>query len=341
MQREGISPDAQVFMPILAGCAQVVALDKGRLVHQLIQNWCVHMDTNLGNALINMYGKCGVLAEAEAIFADMKLRHVPRDTITWSTMVQIYGVHKEGRKALETFHQMKVEGAEPNEISLIAVLQACSHSKLVAMALQILATMQQKYNVLPTIKHLNCVVDALSRAGHLNEALQLALSGHSDIVTWKTLLGACWWYKDKIKADIVASKLLALNPGDPSLYVLMGNLCAALQLWEESQSWTQRMKSQGIAKQVGISWIEIQGEIHSFKILDKEHPMQEKIYKEWKVLKQELLENGHCFDLAFVLHQEEKIAKEDILCTHSEKLALAFGLISTPAHTPQIGRAHV
>jgi pentatricopeptide repeat protein len=114
--------DAQVYVPLLVGCAKVVALAIGVQVHSQIKKSGIQLDTPLGNALINMYGKCGKLDDAFCVFNEMKTLGVQRDTITWSTMIQAFGIHKQANKALSLLQDMLTEAA-PNGITFLALLQ--------------------------------------------------------------------------------------------------------------------------------------------------------------------------------------------------------------------------
>jgi pentatricopeptide repeat protein len=336
MESKGIRPDAQTYVPLLLGCTKLVALSKGIKVHDQIRAANIKIDTTLGNALINMYGKCGMFTKALEVFHHMETSGVSRDIFTWSTIIQLCGIHKQGRLAIANFEAMKRE-ATPNRVVFIALLQACSHSGFVTDAMRIFKSMQTEFGITPEVEHYNCVVDALSRAGQLAQAYQFICSMNSgtDAVTWKTLLGACRWYKDVELATISSQKLLELDPGkrnrnvrfihlildDPSIYVLMGNLYASLGRWEESRSWTKMMNKRGITKSRGVSWIEINGKVHTFGVADKSHPLKvlfnymitsrtknlkDHIYAEWQVLRQQLLKSGHVFDTSFVLHEGDE-----------------------------------
>jgi len=90
------------------------------------------------------------------------------------------------------------------------------------------------------------------------------------------------------------------------------------------------MKSRGIQKKPGYSWIEVKNRVHSFMVNDRSHPQTEEIYTTLESLTEQIKEVGYKPDTNFVLHDLEEEHKENVLCYHSEKLAIAFGIISTP-----------
>lgn len=89
------------------------------------------------------------------------------------------------------------------------------------------------------------------------------------------------------------------------------------------------MRDKGIVKQPGRSWVTIKGQKHLFLSGDKSHSLSENIY--WKLdwLNMKLKELGYLPDKRFSLHDVEDEQKEESLFYHSERLAIAFALITT------------
>ena len=161
------------------------------------------------NSLLNMYSKCGSMNEAHSIFDNMESRNI----ITWNAMISGYGQNGDGKKSIELFEKMQQEGIQPNSITFVALLNACSHSGLVDEALNYFRSMKDKYQVLPDVTHYNCIVDTLARAGHLEEAENLINTMEQpDVVTWIALLGGCRWKNDIERAERAAENALKLDP---------------------------------------------------------------------------------------------------------------------------------
>ena len=74
--------------------------------------------------------------------------------------------------------------------------------------------------------------------------------------------------------------------------------------------------------------------VHAFIMGDKLHPQSEKIYAMLNNLGKQMEEAGYVLDTNFVLHDVEEEAKEYMLHSQSEKLAIAFGLINASPSTP-------
>lgn len=103
---------------------------------------------------------------------------------------------------------------------------------------------------------------------------------------------------------------------------------------EDAEKVRQVMDGRAITKEPGQSWIEINGKTHTFHAEDKSHPQSDEIYAELNKLTKQIKEIGYVPDTSFVLHDTDESQKERLLCCHSERLAISYGLISTPPGSP-------
>ncbi|KGN58718.1 hypothetical protein Csa_001575 [Cucumis sativus] len=188
------------------------------------------------------------------------------------------------------------------------------------------------FSLTPSIEHYGCMVDLLGRAGLLNEAHQLInnMPMKPNAVVWGALLGGCKLHKDTHLAEQVLKKLIELEPWNSGNYVQLSNIYSGNHRWEEAEKIRSTMKEQQIQKIRACSWIEIDGIVHEFLVGDKSHWLSEKIYAKLDELGRELKAVGHVPTTEFVLFDIEEEEKEHFLGYHSEKLAVAFGLIASP-----------
>jgi len=227
----------------------------------------------------------------------------------------------------------------PNEITMINVLNACSHSGLVDEAIKVFDSMKSNFNIIPSIIHYNCLVDVLGRSGQLDKAESVINEmNEKDIITWITLLGACRSHHDVEKAEHVFQTILGLgkqkNKEVASAYVLMCNIYAAANRMDDANKIREVMKKNGVKKIPGMVWVELDGKVNSFISHDKEHPQQKQIYVYLENLFKEIKMAGYKPDTSFatqdVSSEEEKIQQ---LCYHSEKIAISFAMMNTPPGT--------
>jgi pentatricopeptide repeat protein len=289
-------------------------------------------DVRVGNALVHMYAKSGSIEDARLVFDRME----ERNGITWNAMIGGLAQHGLGHEALELFRKMDADGVKPDECSFVAVLSACSHAGLLDDGHRLFAAMTQDYGIEPTVVHCTCMVDLLGRAGFLEEAKVFIcnMPVEPNEATWGALLGACRTYGNVELGELSAKEILKLEPMNPSTYVLLSNIYAAAGKWEEVSMVRSMMQERGIRKEPGRSWIEVDDKIHRFVVGDTSHPEAKQIYAELNRLTERIKAEGYIPDTRLVLENIDEEDKELALCSHSEKLAIAYGLIHMPHGKP-------
>eukprot|EP01018_Ginkgo_biloba_P020274 Gb_31034 [translate_table: standard] len=332
MQVADIKPDAVTMVSVLQACAHLAALQQGKLIHGYIVRRGVESHPFMGTALIDMYAKCGSIETACKLFDAIS----ERDEALWNAMIAGYGMHGDGRNALALFSQMQQTHVKPNHITFISVLSACSHAGLVDEGWEFFECMSRDYHIMPMLEHYACMIDLLGRAGHLDEAENFVqkMPFEPDSRVWGALLGACRIYGNIEIGERVGERLFDLEPENAGWYVLLSNIYSAAGRWDEAAKVRRMMKYRGLKKTPGCSLIEVNNRVHPFLVGDRSHPQSEKIYTMLEILAGQMKESGYVPDTNFVLHDVEEEVKEDMLGSHSEKLAIAYGLISSSHGTP-------
>ncbi|XP_061362795.1 pentatricopeptide repeat-containing protein At3g49740 [Gastrolobium bilobum] len=249
-----LKPNAYTLSLILSICSSISTMSHGKQVHGYILRQGFSSEISLGNALVTMYAKCGSLDRSLKVFNAM----VERDTISWNALISAYAQHGEGEEAVYCFETMQISpGIKPDQATFTAVLSACSHAGLVDDGTRIFDMMVKIYGLLPSVDHFSCIVDLLGRSGYLDEAERVIESGcfgaHSNIC-W-SLFSACAAHGNIRLGRTVARLLLERDHNNPSVYVLLSNICAAAGQWEEAANLRDMMRDFGSTKQPGCSWI--------------------------------------------------------------------------------------
>jgi pentatricopeptide repeat protein len=323
-------PNKITLITVLPPCGSLAALAKGKEVHGFSIRHGLNDDVAVGTALVDMYAKCGCLSLCRKVFNEMP----KRNSLTWNVLIMAYGMHGHGEEAIKLFNEMiSSKEAKANEVTCIALLAACSHSGMVDHGLALFHEMKSKYGVDPTPDHIACMVDLLGRAGELNKAYEYISSmkpGAHMAGPWSSLLGACRVHKDVKLGSIAARHLFELEPNEPSHYVLLSNIYAAAGQWNEASKVRTMMRLNNIRKEPGCSWIELGNQIHRFMVGESSHPESSRIHSYLASLWDKMKRNGYKPEVSCVIHDIEEEEKEKILCGHSEKLAIVFGLMSKP-----------
>lgn len=213
LNESDVKPNDATLVNVLSACTRLGALDLGKWVHVYAESNGYKHNVYVANGLIDMYAKCGLVGNAVDVFRSMD----KRDLISWNTIINGLAVHGRGSDALSLFAEMKNSGVEPDGITFIGVLCACSHMGLVADGFAHFNTMANDYSITPKIEHYGCMVDLLGRAGLLEQAVKFVekMPVQADAVIWTALLGACRVYKNIDFARLVLQKLIELDPKKP------------------------------------------------------------------------------------------------------------------------------
>ncbi|KAF9599374.1 hypothetical protein IFM89_036860 [Coptis chinensis] len=331
----GIKPDAAAIVSVLSGIADLGFVEEGKWIHAYIsRNRIVLSSGVIGSALVDMYSKCGYIEDAYGVFTSFASR---RSVADWNSMISGFAIHGLGHRALEVFRDMVRMEVEPNEITFIGVLTACSHGGLVQEGQFYFDLMQENYKLVPMIQHYGCMIDLFARAGNLKEALGIIenMPVEPDTLAWKAILSACMKHGDMTVGEHAAFSTIELAPNDSSSYVLLSNIYAKARRWDDVAKVRLMMKERRVRKIPGCSSILVNGKIHEFLVgKDMDLRYRSMILQKMEEVMCRLKLAGYKSDLTQVLLDVEEEGKEILLTHHSEKMALAFGLISSNKVVP-------
>uniref|UniRef100_A0A0A9BIT0 DYW domain-containing protein n=1 Tax=Arundo donax TaxID=35708 RepID=A0A0A9BIT0_ARUDO len=147
---------------------------------------------------------------------------------------------------------------------------------------------------------------------------------------WGALLNGSKIHKNVELGELAMQKLIEMEPEDGGNYVLLSNIYAQSGKWEEAARVRKLMTNRGLKKTIACSWIELKGKSHAFLVGDDSHPRSSEIYEELERLEGLMSQAGYVPDTTPVFHNVEDDEKRNMVRGHSERLAIAFGLISTP-----------
>ncbi|GFP87854.1 pentatricopeptide repeat-containing protein at3g47530 [Phtheirospermum japonicum] len=315
----GCRPDDVTCLLVLQACGSLNALEWGEKVHSYIVENGLLNAKSVCNSLISMYSRCGCVEKAYEVFKQM----IYRDVVSWTAMISGLASNGYGRDAVEAFKQMQLEGILPGDQTFTAVLSACSHSGLVSEGHIFFNSMSRDFGVNPNIHHYGCMVDLLGRAGLLDEAYKLisSMKIKPDAAMWRTLLGACRIHRHVDLGELVVDHLVELKAQEAGDYVLLLNIYSSAGKSEKVIEVRKMMKEKGIQTTPASSSIELKGQVHEFFADDISHPRKKEIYEMLAEINQQLRIAGYVAEVTYELSY------------HSEKLAIAFGVLATPPGT--------
>lgn len=330
MQEKNMKWDSFTLVSIITAVAELSVLRQAKWAHALaIRTW-LHKNIFVMTALVDMYAKCGAVHTARKLFDGMDERHVT----TWNAMIDGYGTHGFGKEAVELFDEMCKGSVNPNDVTFLCIISACSHSGLVGEGRHYFTIMKERYGLEPKMDHYGAVVDLLGRAGKLAEAWDfiLKMPVEPGINVFGAMLGACKIHKNVDLGEKAADKLFDLEPDEGGYHVLLANMYAIASMWDKVAKVRTLMEKKGIQKTPGCSSVDLKNEVHTFYSGSTRHPQSEKIYAYLQKLIERIKAAGYIPDTSSI-HDVEDDVQEQLLNAHSEKLAISFGLINTSPGT--------
>ncbi|KAK9139392.1 hypothetical protein Scep_009073 [Stephania cephalantha] len=239
--------DGVILCSMLNLCANSASLSLGRQIHALALKRLPNFDVAMGNALIDMYAKVGEIENANLAFDEMQKKNV----ISWTSLITGYGKHGYGEKALSLFEKMEGGGFQPNDVTFLSILFACSHTGMVDKGWECFNRMITEHNISPRSEHYSCMIDLLARNGQLEQAFDLVNKMKAKVTAsvWGALFGACRTFGSNSFLKFTARRILDLDPMNSVNYVVLANIYSAADLWEEARKTRELMEDRGLKKE--------------------------------------------------------------------------------------------
>ncbi|PRQ43733.1 putative DYW domain-containing protein [Rosa chinensis] len=334
-QSEGIMVVDEVASTSLLGlCGTIGYHELGKQIHSHAIKYGFLADVGVGNATMSMYTKCWNMDEGIKIFSMMSTR----DIVSWNVLLAGYLLHRQGDDALAVWSKMEKTGIKPDKITFILIISAHRHtnSNSVDNCRSLFLSMKAVYDIEPTSEHFASFIGVLGYWGLLDEAEDTIskMPFEPEVSVWRALLDSCRIRMNATVGKRVVKRILAMEPKDPSSYILISNLYSASGRWHCSEMVRDDMRKKGFWKHPGRSWFIHNNKIHPFYARDKSHPQAKDIYSGLEILIVECMKAGYVPDTSFVLHEVEEHQKKDFLYYHSAKLAATYGLLTNKPGKP-------
>eukprot|EP00250_Pteridium_aquilinum_P007080 c16874_g1_i1 orf=453-2597(+) len=333
---KGMLPDNVALSTILQICSSVAAFEQGITTHMHVIECGLAGDLFVGRALVGMYAQCGSLEDACVVFEHLHRRSI----MTWCTIISGCAQHNNFTLAVKYFDDMQQGGMKPNSTVFLALLSACNYAGLVEKGFYYFKLMREARDVIVMPEHFNVLVDLLGRMGCLDVAEDLleTLYFKSDVEGWTSLLKACHSRGIVSLGRRCFECLLSLGLTD-SAYVMMSSIYAHACMHAEGEMIEEMRRAASLPRDVLTAFIETEKQVHVFTRGDLMHPRKEEIYSKLRDLGIDEQEaNGSSGNSGLDICCSNKVkeyvsSSEETLCGHIEKLAVAFGLISSPPST--------
>uniref|UniRef100_J3MQ77 DYW domain-containing protein n=2 Tax=Oryza brachyantha TaxID=4533 RepID=J3MQ77_ORYBR len=331
MCESGVHIDQFTFSTMLRVFSRLGLLEQAKQAHAGLIQRGLPLDIVGNTALVDLYCKWGRMEDARNVFERMPSRNL----ISWNALIAGYGYHGMGHKAVEMFEELIAEGIAPNHVTFLAVLNACRFSGFVEEGKRTFQLMTENRRMKPRAMHYACIIELFGQQGQLDEAYSMIRKAPfiPTANMWGALLTACRIHKNTQLARLAAEQLLAMEPQKINNYVVLLNLYINSGRQTDASKVIETLRRRGLCIHAACSWITVRKKDHMFTFKDSLHPQSSEIYKKLDSLLKEIKQLGYVAEenelLPDILPNEQKMLK----IYHSEKLAVAYGLISTSSST--------
>ncbi|XP_074587345.1 pentatricopeptide repeat-containing protein At2g15690, mitochondrial-like [Curcuma longa] len=295
---QGICPDPPTFYDLVAACYDPKHLEELKKIYESFFRSPFRADLQINNKLLEMFSKCGSMVDARRVFDRMPDRTME----SWHLMIDGYAANNIGDDGLQMYEQMRKIGVLPDGRTFLSVLAACASAEAIEEAFIHFESMTKEYGIPPQIEHYIGLIEVLGKSGHLNEALDFIekLPFELPVAVWEVMMN------------------LARAQGDIDLEDRAGELMVSM---DPTKTVASKIPTPPAKRRSGLNMLEGRNKLAEYRLPPK---IEKKVVKE----------QVYVPDTRYVLHDIDQEAKEQALLYHSERLAIAYGLISTPARTP-------
>ncbi|WOG81968.1 hypothetical protein DCAR_0101127 [Daucus carota subsp. sativus] len=284
--RKDFKPTEFTLSSVISCTSVLNPLEHVSHFHCLVVKLGFESDSVVASSLVEIYSKYGVIDFAMIIFNDMVLK----DLISWNMM--ILGLTYNGKvlESLDLFKELLETGPPPDHITMTGVLSACNYGGFVNEGMSIFASMEKQYRVKPGSEHYVCVVDMMSRAGHLEEAYNIleTMPCEPQVLGWISILYASEMYNDLKLIEKASERILDLEPQLSLPYLVLAKAYERRGRWESLVRVRKAMEARHVKEMVGFSSVGIRNRVYLFRENQLLHCGGNDIYSTLRLLQEDV-----------------------------------------------------
>ncbi|MED6171419.1 hypothetical protein PIB30_040559 [Stylosanthes scabra] len=317
-----IPVDLPRYLQLMHHCGEAKSLEEAKIVHINALKHLSPLQVSTYNKILEMYFQCGSVNDAFNVFNNMPERNLT----TWDTMITLLAKNGFAEDSIDLFTQFKEKGLKPDGQMFVGVFLTCSMLGDIDEGMLHFESMSKDFGIVPSMAHYVSVVDMIGSIGHLDEAFEFIekMPMEPSIDVWETMMNLCRAHGNIELGDRCADLVEQLDPS---------------RLSEQSKAGLVPVKASDLTKEkdkklASKNLLEVRSRVHEYRAGDTSHPENDKIYALLRGLKSQMKEAGYIPETKFVLHDIDQEGKEEALLGHSERLAVAYGLLSSSARSP-------
>ncbi|MED6170763.1 hypothetical protein PIB30_034242 [Stylosanthes scabra] len=267
--RKNIRPTEYMVSCLLSSVSIFMPVEVGNQIHSMVPKLGFESEVVVASSLVHMYLKFGFIDDALNIFNEMKIK----DLVSWNTIMMGMTYNGKVPVSMKLFKEFIREPIPPDRITLAAVLRACNYGSLVDQAIKILFSMEKEFGVKPGEEHYAYVVDLLSQAGMIKEAIDIIETMQCKATSniWRSVLSACVIHEDLRVIERVAERITESEPHTLLPYLVLAQAYQLRGKWESSVR-ARKAVEQRVSKEfIGYSCVGIKNQVYLFASNQLQH----------------------------------------------------------------------
>ncbi|XAR60440.1 hypothetical protein NMG60_11033822 [Bertholletia excelsa] len=240
LRRTGLKPDKFTYPFVIKTCGRCSMIGVGGPVHSSILKTGFDSDRYIGNTLLKMYSDCNAIKLARQVFDEM----VNRDVVSWSSMIGGYVICNSPVDALIVFKTMRAVNENPNSVTLISLLSACTRLLGISIGESIHAHIIVN-NIKLDAALGTALVEMYSKCGHVDKAVQIFNSmNEKNLQSWTIMISGL---ADHGRGEDVISLFTQMETSglkpDSMFFSCILSACSHLGLIVEGKRYFEKMVS--------------------------------------------------------------------------------------------------
>ncbi|KAK7311490.1 hypothetical protein RJT34_09677 [Clitoria ternatea] len=267
--RKNIRPTEYMVSSLLSCVSIFLPVEVGNQIHSLVPKLGFESDAIVANSLVDMYAKFGFVDDSLNIFNEMKIK----DLVSWNTIMMGLTYNGNVSMTMDLFRKLIREGMLPDRVTFTAILLACNYGSFVDEGIKIFSSMETEFGVKPGEEHYEYVVEMLSKAGKLKEAIDIieAMPYRTTSDIWRSILSACAIHADLRVTEGVAKKIIDMEPLTYLPYLVLAQAYQMRGRWESMVRVRKAVDTRGAKEFIGYSCIGIKNHVYTFASNQLEH----------------------------------------------------------------------
>ncbi|KAF8047595.1 hypothetical protein N665_2937s0004 [Sinapis alba] len=236
MLEEGIRPNVPCFISVSKAIGKLGDVEKGRYITRVALEMGLQSNIHVGTALIDMFAKCGCVAEARSVFESSFSGCGVN--LPWNALLSGYTSSREGEEAMLLFLRMCQSDVKRDVYTYCSTLNSIADMRSLEYGKQVHGMIVKGGRETTGVSIFNGLMDAYAKCGELGAMRKLFATTREEAnqISWTTLVTAYSQSSEWEEALSVFTQMreMGFQPNHITFSAVLAS-CASLSFLEYGQ----------------------------------------------------------------------------------------------------------